>query len=114
MKPARPTRSGRPLHYWGIPILFGALLGGCAAPSVTSTPAATITSEPQATATHSATLAAPTATATVQPTASPVTYGPDPADFPAGITVRFALRGAGHKACQSESPRLHKSEGRLS
>lgn len=38
-----------------------------------------------ATATGAATSTSPAATPTLQPTAAPVTYGPDPADFPAGI-----------------------------
>ncbi len=75
----------RPLRHWMVAVLFAVLLAGCASLSSPTAPVASTSPKPTTTSTSTATSVAPTGTATVQPTGGPVTYGPNPQDFPAGI-----------------------------
>ena len=81
MERAQPTNDGRPLHHWAILIMLGMLLTGCVSLSTTKTPGTPTNLAANSTA--SSPSMAPAATA--QPTAGPITYGPDPGEFPAGI-----------------------------
>ncbi len=75
----------RPLRHWVVAVILGALLAGCGSLSGTQRPTASASPEQNGTLTSTTTPVAPMATPTMQPTAAPVTYGPNPENFPAGI-----------------------------
>ncbi len=82
--PARRAPRARSPYHRVILLMLGILLSACAPrPSPTAAVPPASTAPAAAAGTATATVAA--ATSTPQPTAAPVTYGPNPADFPAGI-----------------------------
>lgn len=66
-------------------MMVAILLGGCAPLSAHGPESISREANAPAAATATATVASPNSTPTPQPTAAPAKYGPDPADYPAGI-----------------------------
>jgi hypothetical protein len=84
MSRSGPAFRGSSFVYCVAVITFALLVNGCAPGNVSGLGPGTTGPQPT-TETSTSTVQAPAAPASPQPTAAPVTYGPEPEDFPAGI-----------------------------